>query len=113
MFKLNVRYSDPEQHKETEEDAVQGRFIMRTNATYKVILNAPIFKGMSISDPKGKKTVMFSVPIEGKLTPYMLKVSHCTISSRNTIVVNLCVQMGKEDEVQSLYHTVQRLQGEM
>ena len=55
-----------------------ARFIMRAAATHKVILNARIFKEMSIADaagnePKGKSLV-FSVPVEGKLVPHTLKV---------------------------------------
>jgi hypothetical protein len=51
---------------------------MRTQATHKVILNAPIFKEMSItagkgSEPSGKQA-MISIPIEGKVVPHMIKV---------------------------------------
>ena len=55
-----------------------ARLIMRAAATHKVVLNARIFKEMSIGDaggnePKGK-SLMFSVPVDGKLIPHTLKV---------------------------------------
>ena len=53
---------------------------MRTHATHRVVLNAPIFKEMLVGDPQGKeptgkKTLSFSVPVDGRLEPHMLKVS--------------------------------------
>lgn len=53
---------------------------MRTTATHKVILNTPIFKELSMSDQKGQepkgKQILFSVPVDGKLIPYLLRVSY-------------------------------------
>ena len=72
-------YPDVENGVRAEGVRLQGaRLIMRTAATHKVILNARIFKEMSIGDasghePKGK-SLLFSVPIDGKLIPHTLKV---------------------------------------
>jgi len=59
----------------------QARFIMRANATHRVILNVPIFKEMRIGEPREMsepptgKTVMFIVPnADGKLLSYQIKV---------------------------------------
>lgn len=75
-FKLNVtrKYSDEEN--DNDNSKAHARFIMRTLATHKVILNAPIFKEMSVGDkePTGK-SITFSVPVEGKLVPHTLRVS--------------------------------------
>jgi hypothetical protein len=54
----------------------QARLLMRVAATHKVILNSPIFKAMKIELDLIKKTVKFSVPLEGRLVPFQLKVSH-------------------------------------
>ena len=57
---------------------IEARFLMRTIATHKVILNAPIFKELKMSDQKGQepkgKQMLFSVPINGKMVPYLLRV---------------------------------------
>lgn len=55
-----------------------GRFIMRAHQTFRVMLNAPIFKQMKIGDSKGNeptgKSLSFSVIGNGKPTPYLIKV---------------------------------------
>ena len=51
---------------------------MRAHQTYRVLLNAPVFKGMVIGDGKGNeptgKSFAFGVIEEGKLIPHMVKV---------------------------------------
>ena len=78
LFKLNIKRRDTVTKNEKDETVTQPRFVMRTQATHKVILNAPVFKEMKISDLDGKepsgKAAMFSVYVEGKLTPHLLKV---------------------------------------
>lgn len=62
-----------------------GRFIMRAHQTYRLLLNAPVFKQMKIGDSKGNKpsgkSFAFAVIEDGKPTPYMVKVGgfamHC------------------------------------
>ncbi|MCJ1401628.1 hypothetical protein MMC11_004845 [Xylographa trunciseda] len=98
LFKLNVKRQDTANEAAKGKLTTQPRFVMRTQATHKVILNAPVFKNMKISDLQGKepsgKAAMFSVYVEGKLTPHLLKMS-------------------KEDDIKSLYHKVQRLQKDL
>ncbi|MCJ1378355.1 hypothetical protein MMC17_001452 [Xylographa soralifera] len=98
LFKLNVKRQDAASEVVKGETTTQPRFVMRTQATHKVILNAPVFKEMKISDLQGKepsgKAAMFSVYVEGKLTPHLLKMS-------------------KEDDIKALYHKVQRLQKDL
>ncbi|MCJ1415895.1 hypothetical protein MMC32_002230 [Xylographa parallela] len=98
LFKLNVKRRDGVSEVVKGETTTQPRFVMRTQATHKVILNAPVFKEMKISDLEGKepsgKAAMFSVYVDGKLTPHLLK-------------------MGKEDDIKALYHKVQRLQQDL
>lgn len=52
---------------------------MRAHSTYRVLLNAPIFKNMKIGDSKGKeplgKSISFAVIEDGKPIPYLIKVS--------------------------------------
>ncbi|MCJ1314843.1 hypothetical protein MMC15_000155 [Xylographa vitiligo] len=118
LFKLNVRRQDAANDVVKGETTSQPRFVMRTQATHKVILNAPVFKGMKISDLEGKepsgKAAMFSVYVEGKLTPHLLKVRLAQafrhLSRPNT---DHSVQMSKEDDIKALYHKVQRLQKDL
>ncbi|MCJ1436696.1 hypothetical protein MMC27_006077 [Xylographa pallens] len=98
LFKLNVKRQDIVSEVVKGDTNTQPRFVMRTQATHKVILNAPVFKEMKISDLEGKepsgKAAMFSVYVDGKLTPHLLKMS-------------------KEDDIKALYHKVQRLQKDL
>ena len=81
VIKLNTVYDVPEEDEHGGNvpiDVHVARLIMRAAATHKVILNARIFKEMSIGDnegnePKGK-SLLFSVPVDGKLVPHTLKV---------------------------------------
>lgn len=75
-FKLNVAapsLEDPDLSRKT------GRFIMRAHQTYRVLLNAPIFKEMKVGDVRGSeptsKSFTFAAIEGGKPTPYMVKVS--------------------------------------
>lgn len=89
LIKLNMVFDNPEDEEQADDEnrpeshneemkLQAARLIMRTAATHKVILNARIFKEMKIGDaagnePKGK-SLLFSVPVEGKLVPHTLKV---------------------------------------
>ena len=90
-FKLNVAHSasnadDLEAGVEAEKDKSrsQARFIMRSMATHKVLLNAPVFKDMRIGDAKGDepngKAIQFSAVVDGKLIPHTLRVSLSRLS---------------------------------
>ena len=81
-IKLNVTRREEEEEDGTNDGGkprkVEARFIMRTVATHKVILNAPIFKRMRLgdhdaNDPNGKQ-LFFSVPVDGKMVPYAIRV---------------------------------------
>lgn len=78
QFKLNVKQRSSEEDASEDTAPVEARFIMRTHATYKVILNASIFKDMSIGNGQGEsptgKAVIFSVSIGDKVTPHLLRV---------------------------------------
>ena len=85
-FKLNVTRPDPEV---AEEDRTIGaRFLMRAQHTHRVMLNTRVFKEMKISDSRGNapsgKTVMFSAVHEGKVVPFLFKVS-CNVNQRISI----------------------------
>ncbi|MCJ1291908.1 hypothetical protein MMC34_003456 [Xylographa carneopallida] len=98
LFKLNVKRHDAASNVADGEVTTQPRFIMRTQAIHKVILNASVFKEMKITDLEGKepsgKAAMFSVYVDGKLTPHLLRMS-------------------KDDDIKALYHKVQRLQKDL
>ena len=52
---------------------------MRTHATHRVVLNAPIFKEMTVGtiqgdEPVGKKILAFSVPVDGRLELHSVRV---------------------------------------
>ncbi|KAL9629169.1 MAG: hypothetical protein Q9164_006992, partial [Protoblastenia rupestris] len=74
IFKFNVAANSPEV---LQGSARTGRFIMRAHQTFRVLLNAPVFKGMKIGDSKGNepsgKSFAFAVVEDGKPTPHMVK----------------------------------------
>ena len=81
VIKLNTVYDLPEEDEHGEHvpiDIHVARLIMRAAATHKVILNARVFKEMRIGDQEGNepkgKSLVFSVPVDGKLVPHQLKV---------------------------------------
>lgn len=45
---------------EFDADQKKGRFIMRAQQTFRVLLNAPVLKGMKMNEPTGK-SVSFGV----------------------------------------------------
>ena len=55
-----------------------ARFIMRAHQTFRVLLNAPVLKGMIVGDGKGnepdRKSFQFAAIEEGKVVPHLLKV---------------------------------------
>ena len=71
----------------TASEGKAARFIMRAHQTYRVLLNAPIFKQMKVGDSKGQepmgKSVAFAVVEEGKPTPYMIRVSSTILRRRS------------------------------
>ncbi|MCJ1478546.1 hypothetical protein MMC13_007227 [Lambiella insularis] len=97
LFKLNVKQRSGEDDLGNAAP-VEARFIMRTHATYKVILNSPIFKNMTVDNGRGKipngKLIAFAVFVDDKLTPHSLTMS-------------------KEEDVKTLYREITRLQNQM
>ncbi|KAL2047009.1 hypothetical protein N7G274_001027 [Stereocaulon virgatum] len=91
-FKLNVFTFNPNDPDSTQR---KGRFIMRAHQTYRVLLNAPIFKGMQIGDGRGNlptgKSFAFGVVEDGMLIPHMVK-------------------LGDLNESKTLYHEVRKIQ---
>ena len=81
-FKLNVFASTLDDSDSTQR---KGRFIMRAHQTYRVLLNAPVFKGMQIGDGRGNlptgKSFAFGVVEDGMLIPHMVKVSSIALTS--------------------------------
>ncbi|KAL9097365.1 MAG: hypothetical protein Q9163_006352 [Psora crenata] len=94
VFKFNVTTTTNE---EPNRPATAGRFIMRAHQTFRVLLNAPVFKGMKVGDSKGNepsgKSFAFAVIEDGKPTPHMVK-------------------LGDVNESRALYHAVLKLQNE-
>ncbi|KAL1968595.1 hypothetical protein VTN77DRAFT_1805 [Rasamsonia byssochlamydoides] len=89
-FKVNVR--EPE---DPEKDKTTARMIMRADGVLRVMLNTPIFKGMTVGDvsgqePKGKQLNLLSLE-EGRSVPLLLRV-------------------GNADLAKELYHVVRDLQ---
>jgi Ran-binding protein 3 len=76
-FKLNVSEESYDNHDE-EPHKRTARLIMRAEGVFRVILNAPVFKGMKIGSLDGKKPegkmVFFTVIENGKPAPMILKV---------------------------------------
>ncbi|KAL9131548.1 MAG: hypothetical protein Q9217_000562 [Psora testacea] len=74
IFKFNVAAPSAE---EPQGSAKTGRFIMRAHQTFRVLLNAPVFKGMKVGDSKGNepsgKSFAFAVIEDGKPMPHMVK----------------------------------------
>lgn len=93
-----------------------GRFIMRAHQTYRLLLNAPVFKEMKVGDSKGNKpsgkSFAFAVIEDGKATPYMVKVSMCALCCRLGELTRH-LQLGDSAESEALYHAVQKLQQEL
>lgn len=71
VFKLNKNAS-------SDSAQTSGRFIMRANQTFRILLNAPVLKGMTVGDGQGnepqKKSFQFAGIENGKVVPYLLKV---------------------------------------
>lgn len=76
-FKLNVTEPLFEDHDE-ETHKRTARLIMRSEGVFRVILNAPVFKGMKVGNVEGKKpegkAVWITVVENGKPVPLVLKV---------------------------------------
>ena len=81
VFKLN---------KNASEDATgtSARFIMRAHQTFRVLLNAPVLKSMTVGDAKGnepeKKSFWFGAIEEGRIVPHFVKVFLCMIVSTHS-----------------------------
>ena len=75
IFKFNVADTPAK-----EGSARTGRFIMRAHQTFRVLLNAPVFKEMKVGDSRGNeptgKSFAFAVIETGRPTPHMVKVRH-------------------------------------
>lgn len=76
VFKLNLTIPRVEKSEHTQRS---GRFIMRAHQTFRVLLNAPVFKQMKVGDSKGNeptsKSLSFSVIEKGRPKPYLIRVS--------------------------------------
>ncbi|RAL11595.1 Ran-binding domain-containing protein [Aspergillus homomorphus CBS 101889] len=88
-FKVNVRVTDG------VEDKKAARMIMRADGVLRVMLNTPIFKGMTVGDasgqePKSKQIHLASLE-EGRSVPLLLRT-------------------GNEDLAKELYRVVKELQ---
>jgi hypothetical protein len=73
-FKINVK-----EPKDPGKDKISARMIMRADGVLRVMLNTPIFKGMTVGDvsgeePKGKQINLLSLD-EGRSVPLLLRVS--------------------------------------
>lgn len=88
-FKFNTKTSSTED--DPDSPPTSGRFIMRAHQTYRVLLNAPVLKKMTVGDGQGKepsgKSFSFGVVEQGMLVPYLLKVreASCIIICRKKI----------------------------
>lgn len=97
-----------------------GRFVMRALQTYRVLLNEPVFKQMTVGDAKGNepsgKSFSFAVIEEGRPIPYMIKVNRCSLVIRRhpeTLTDLRFLQMSDEEESKTLYREVRKLQEQL
>ena len=60
---------------------------MRAHSTFRVLLNAPVFKEMKVGDSRGNeptgKSFAFAVVEDGRPTPHMVKVGSIWIPLRS------------------------------
>ena len=123
IFKLNVARADEEKFSGESESAGprRARFIMRTHATHRVVLNSPIFKEMKVGniqgdEPTGKKALTFSVPVDGRLELHLVRVRTSPGLANfcgTECLANHAAQMGKEDDIMKLWQEVKALQKAM
>ncbi|PWY73637.1 hypothetical protein BO70DRAFT_354875 [Aspergillus heteromorphus CBS 117.55] len=77
-FKVNVRITDG------VEDKKAARMIMRADGVLRVMLNAPIFKGMTVGDGEGKepksKQIHLASLESGRSVPILLRTGHEDLS---------------------------------
>lgn len=105
VFKVNVRMADlgPSSTAALDPDARpssakrKARLLMRADATHRVILNSPIFKGMRFGQSDGSKPTG--------------KIMHIQ-SLENGKPVPLQIKIGKEDVLEELYDTLVELEAE-
>ncbi|KAI9934700.1 hypothetical protein ASPWEDRAFT_651664 [Aspergillus wentii DTO 134E9] len=88
-FKVNVSVKDG------KEDKKAVRLIMRADGVLRVMLNTPIFKGMTVGDPSGNE-------------PKSTKQIHLA-SLENGRSVPILLRTGSEDQAKELYHVVRDL----
>lgn len=91
----------------------KARLLMRADATHRVILNSPIFKGMRFGDadssePTGKVMHLQSLE-DGKPLPLQIKV--CTLRLYRLTHADLW-QIGKEEVLKDLYYRLCELEQE-
>lgn len=87
-FKINIRILATESSETSEVDVEaqtstsrrKARLLMRADATHRVILNSPVFKGMRFGSPDGTeptgKVMHLQSLEEGKPVPLQLKVCY-------------------------------------
>ncbi|KAK5939904.1 hypothetical protein PMZ80_008286 [Knufia obscura] len=105
VFKINVRTSEDGDAEPRESDpeaqATNGkrkaRLLMRADATHKVLLNSPVFKGMKFGAPDGTEPT-------GKLMHLQ--------SLENGKPLPLQIKIGKEEVLKDLYHRLRELEEE-
>jgi Ran-binding protein 3 len=96
VFKLNIRTAEDENTESTEADPEaqvpsgkrKARLLMRADATHKVLLNSPVFKGMKFgaadgTEPTGKLMHLQALengkplPLQIKVSTVVCRVLHC------------------------------------
>jgi Ran-binding protein 3 len=85
-FKVNARTS--ETGKQT------GRMIMRADGALRVMLNSPVFKGMTFGDAKNQeptsKQILLASNEEGRTVPLLLRVCHPLTKTSFMIDTDTC-----------------------
>ena len=88
---------------------------MRAHQTFRVLLNSPVLKKMTIGDGRGNepsgKSFSFGVVEDGTLVPHLLKVSSLTLLFQQTHTE--VDQLSDTAESKTLYREVKRLQESM
>ncbi|KAI2998060.1 hypothetical protein CBS147346_8405 [Aspergillus niger] len=88
-FKVNVRVTDG------VEDKKAARMIMRADGVLRVMLNTPIFKGMTVGDGQGKE-------------PKSKQINLASLENGRSVPILL--RTGSEDLAKELYRVVRELQ---
>lgn len=93
-----------------KENKKAARLIMRADGVGRVMLNTPIFKGMTVGDAAGKepksKQIHLASLESGRSVPTLLRVYSNPLPTRIEIRKANPAQTGNEEQTKELYQVV-------